>query len=51
LPFGTLVIKTIQAHVFHQDIQTVNKRPSGRRPVITLGCGGSINTRLLRLQG
>jgi hypothetical protein len=49
LTFGALMVKAIKAHILHQDIQAVNESPSRCSPVISLGCGGSVNTQLLRL--
>jgi len=43
-------LETIKAHVFHQDVQAMYKRASGRVPVLAPGCGGSRNTWLLRLR-
>jgi hypothetical protein len=44
LSFRALVLKAIKPHVFHQNVQAVNKSPSGRIPVFSLGCGGGGNT-------
>jgi hypothetical protein len=50
LSLRALVLKAIEAHVFHQNVQAVNKCASGGIPVLAPGCGGSRNTWLLRLR-
>ena len=40
LAFGAFVVEPIQAHILHQYVQTVDKRPGGRDPaVFTCVCG------------
>jgi hypothetical protein len=42
------VIKTIQTHVFHQDVEAMDEGPSRRDPAISI-CVCRENTRLLDL--
>jgi hypothetical protein len=44
LPFRALVLKSVQAYVFHENVQAVNESARGRVPVFSLRCGGSRNT-------
>jgi hypothetical protein len=50
LSFRALVLKAIKPHVFHQNVQAVNKGARGCVPVFSFSCGGSRNTRLLKLR-
>jgi hypothetical protein len=49
LSFRALVLKAIQPHVFHKNVEAVNKSASGRIPVFSLSCSGGGNTWLLKL--
>jgi hypothetical protein len=44
LSLRAFVLKAIQAHIFHQDIQAMNKGASGGIPIFSSGCSGGGNT-------
>lgn len=50
LRLGPLVLKSIQADVFHQNIKAVDESTSGSAPVLALGCGPGVDKALLRLR-